>query len=335
MSTQFSDTDPHYRPADPALWNGRIDDEEALPALRWHQQTQCISLASLPPVTHQLVQLGFACDAGVMRNKGRPGAVAGPDALRGALCNLACDQTLLFDAGTIACEGDQLEPAQASLASAVARLRAAGAAPVVFGGGHEIAWGSFQGLMPELNQYPHIGIVNFDAHLDLRRPEPAGSSGTPFRQIAEWCQQHQHPFHYLVVGANQSANTDALWQFASAQGVQWLDDISAETAPATECYAVLDRFLAGVDALYITVCMDVFNAAFAPGVSAPAAMGLSPGRFFHLFKHLLKLAHRHQKPVLLLDIAELNPHYDRDHQTAKLAARIVWEYQTWRRQAAP
>lgn len=331
MNNPFSESGPHYQQADPAIWTGRTDSEESLPALRWHQQIQCLSLATLPSVDQQLVQLGFACDAGVKRNKGRPGAAAGPDALRSALCNLACDAAPLFDAGTIRCPDEDLESAQTSLANAIALLRRANASPVVFGGGHEIAWGSFQGLIPTLEQFPKLGIVNFDAHLDLRRPEPAGSSGTPFRQIAEWCNHHQQAFHYLVVGANRSANTSALWHFAEQQQVAWIEDVSAETAPLTECYAHLDHFLAQVDALYITVCMDVFNAAYAPGVSAPAAIGLSPGRFMYLFRHLLKLAQRHQKPVLLLDIAELNPLYDRDHQTAKLAARIVWEYQHWRR----
>lgn len=321
---------PLYQPANPDLWQGREDCEEQLPAWRWHQKMQCLHLSQqLPP---NFTLLGFACHAGVVRNKGRAGAAEGPDALRNALANLTTDASELTDAGTIVCDGDGLEAAQAALASAIEQVRSYGALPVVLGGGHEIAWGSFQGLQSALKHYPRLGIVNFDAHLDLRRPAPAGSSGTPFRQIAHWCETNNSPFHYLVVGANASANTNALWAFAREREVNYLSDITAEAGAITECFARLDQFVAQVDALYLTVCMDVFNAAFAPGVSAPAALGLSPARFMLLFQQLLKLAQRHQKPVLLLDIAELNPRFDQYGQTARLAARIVWEFHRWHRQ---
>ncbi len=50
------------------------------------------------------------------------------------------------------------------------------------GGGHEVAWASFQGLVEHLHKAKHlnkiqseynpkIGIVNFDAHFDLREFE--------------------------------------------------------------------------------------------------------------------------------------------------------------------
>lgn len=316
-----------YQPANPQLWTGRTDTEEARPALRWHQQMQCLDLRQpLPDLQGNLALLGFACDAGVTRNKGRAGAAQGPDALRSALANASCDAIDLYDAGTVLCEGDGLEAAQASLGQHLARLRAAGSRPVVLGGGHEVAWASFQGLMPELNG-PRLGIINFDAHLDLRNPVPAGSSGTPFRQIGDWCAANGQAFHYLVLGVNPSANTSALFDYARAHRVHWIEDTELEAGPLSEALAQIEHFIQAVDALYLTVCLDVFNAASAPGVSAPAALGLSPARTLLVFKTLLATARRLGKPVWLLDIAELNPRFDKDGQTARLAARLVWEYQ--------
>ena len=57
--------------------------------------------------------------------------------------------------------------------------------PVVLGGGHEVAWGSFQGIVRACSDRERILIVNFDAHFDLRDPAHVHSSGTPFAQIAE------------------------------------------------------------------------------------------------------------------------------------------------------
>lgn len=324
-------TSPLYRAANPKHWTGRIDSEESAPALRWHQQMQCLDLTQglSQSLENHLTLLGFACDAGVKRNKGRPGAAAGPEALRSGLANAASTRAPVFDAGDIICEGDRLESAQAALAEQLHKLIDAGAKSVVLGGGHEIAWASFQGLIPRLKaEQARLGIINFDAHLDLRSPVPAGSSGTPFRQIAEWCEAESAPFNYLVLGVNPSANTEALFQYAREKDVQWIEDAAMESMPLAELSDTCEAFLSKVDALYITVCLDVFNAAFAPGVSAPAALGISPARMLWLFNDLLRKAKAQGKAIWLLDIAELNPAYDVENQTARLGARIVWEYQT-------
>ena len=97
---------------------------------------------------------GFACDAGVARNQGRVGAAAGRPA---SAVRPACrPMTRLLDAGDVACEGDALEAAQDALGQRVAAL---GARPLVLGGGHEIAWGSFQGLARWLESRGDDGAV--------------------------------------------------------------------------------------------------------------------------------------------------------------------------------
>ena len=58
------------------------------------------------------------------------------------------------------------------------------------GGGHEIAWASYQGIAAAFagnRKLERLGIVNFEAHFELRQPEHPGRgrSGTPFLQIAE------------------------------------------------------------------------------------------------------------------------------------------------------
>lgn len=318
-----------YAPTAPELWQGRIDAEETRPALRWHQQIQHLDLNQIDTNTHgQLALLGFCCDAGIKRNKGRAGAAAGPAALRAGLANAACPDVAVLDAGNVTCVGDELEAAQLELAQRIQQLLALDAKPVILGGGHEIAWASFQGIRAsEKHRQARLGIINFDAHFDLRAASPNGSSGTPFRQMSEWCEHHQQPFHYLVLGLNPSANTQALFDYAVEQGVQWVEDSALEAEDITQTLKVCDAFLANVDVLYLTVCLDVFCAAFAPGVSAPAALGISPARMLLVFKYLLNAARQQQKEIILLDIAELSPGFDQAGQTARLGARIIWEYQ--------
>ncbi|OPX55004.1 formiminoglutamase [Oceanospirillum multiglobuliferum] len=319
----------HHTPANMALWQGRIDDEEEGISWRWHQQVQALPTDYSEVQTGDVALLGFACDEGVRRNKGRQGAKQGPEAIRKALANAAWHLSkAVYDAGDVNCDDEQLEPVQAALGLQVAQLLRQGLQPIVLGGGHEIAWASFQGIAQHVyaqNPKAAVGIVNFDAHLDLRNPERQGSSGTPFRQIAEWCAHQHKPFHYYCIGVNDSANTQALFDFAKSQGVLWRLDHQCKLSDFSDIRAEMQTYLRQLDYLYLTICMDVFNAAAAPGVSAPSVMGLDPVIGLALIKLLISEAQALNLPIVLVDLAECNPLLDQDSRTAKLAARLVYE----------
>jgi formiminoglutamase len=65
----------------------------------------------------------------------------------------------------------------------------------------------------------------------------------------------------------------------------------------------------------------------APGVSAPAALGVNASRALRLLRHALAQC-GHGGPgsrLVMSDVAELNPHHDPDGRTARIAARLVYE----------
>src|SRR5438105_3820550 len=129
---------------DMSVWTGRDDTPTEGPdALRWWQCVKPYREDTEPGI----VLIGFACDEGVRRNGGRVGAKEGPRALRKALANMAWHGgKLVYDYGDIACPNQDLESAQHRLAAAVARVVGSGHRPLVLGGGHETAWGTFQGI---------------------------------------------------------------------------------------------------------------------------------------------------------------------------------------------
>jgi len=307
-----------HRPADLALWTGRVDAEEGLRALRWHQAVRPLPGGAAPG----LALLGFACDAGVARNHGRTGAAEGPAALRRALANLAWHRTApAWDAGDVVVSDDRLEDGQRELAEAVTRLLEAGHRPVVVGGGHEVAAGTFTGLADHLargagSRAPVIGVVNLDAHLDLRAGR--ASSGTPFRQIAEACAARRWPFRYLCLGVDQGSNTEALLDTARRLGASWRSDRALVPARLDEASAELAAFLATVERVHLTVDLDVLPAAVAPGVSAPAPRGVA----LEVVEALVDTVLASGK-LALGEVAELNPRLDVDGRTARVAARLV------------
>jgi formiminoglutamase len=305
--------------SDTTIWTGRNDTGEQGDTRRMFH---IVREGAADYAPGESVLLGFASDAGVRRNHGRPGARLAPAAIRRMLAGLpAHDLDVFRDAGDIVCEGDELEQAQARLAQEVARVLDAGALPVTLGGGHEVAWGSFQGLAAHLagaRHKPEILIVNLDAHFDLRTSRP-GSSGTPFDQILEYSREHGLPVRYACFGVSPVGNTRALFEHARELGVAYVEDTAMQERHLDERLCELDDLLETADLAYLTIDLDVLPASVAPGVSAPAALGV-PLSVVEAFVRAVKASGK----LRLADMAEMNPEYDVDNHTARAAARLAW-----------
>ncbi|MCT1618048.1 formimidoylglutamase [Janibacter hoylei] len=299
----------------PFAWSGRSDGDGPAHRRFWGVVAEP---GSGRPADAALI--GFASDEGVRRNRGRVGAAEGPGAIRAALASLAVHEDLtVVDHGDVVVDGEDLEGGHARLGEVVAAAREGAPAAarddapltVVLGGGHETAYGSHLGL----GLRPGLGVLNLDAHFDLREADRP-TSGTPFRQIARERQAAGLGFDYAVLGIARTGNTSALFDTAEALGTRWLlDDDSQQVEPAV---AFVGDVLAGVDEVYLTIDLDVLPAAVAPGVSAPAALGVPPFVIQSVCDAVVdsgKLIH--------LDVTELSPRLDVDQRTARVAARLI------------
>ncbi|MDN5725058.1 MAG: formimidoylglutamase [Propionibacteriales bacterium] len=295
----------------PQPWTGR-DDGPGPEHARWHQMITPWEGQSAPCV------IGFASDEGVRRNGGRVGAAGGPAALRTALAPLAA-RAVVHDAGDVAVSGTELEAGQERLAEAVRTILDAGGLPVVLGGGHEVAYGTSTGLAHSARALAgkRIGVINIDAHFDLRDAE-VPTSGTPFRQLASEAAAEGRVFSYAVVGISEANNTRILFDTAAELGVQVLLD--HECGDHGRLRTFVAEFCAGVDLVHLTIDLDALPASVAPGVSAPAGFGIS--------LDAVRLACRtvaSSGRLAVLEVAELNPSYDIDGRTARTAARLIDE----------
>ncbi len=304
-----------------SLWQGRRSHSDAY----LHEKVECVhfrQLGSHGNKTYAL--LGYACDEGVKRNFGRPGARQGPDEIRRALAKLANHLdplTKLYDTGDIECDGSELEAAQQELSEAVFHLLGQGAFPIVLGGGHDIAYGHYSGIRKYLNgsgKKGDMGIINLDAHFDLRTLDGKATSGTPFYQIAEECRKTGQAFHYLCLGVQPLSNIRDLYHKADELGVQYIEATDLHWGRIDEIREAVRKFSEKADHLYLTIDMDGFSAAMAPGVSAPSPLGFEPRIAVEVLRCLVQT-----DKLASMDIAELNPQFDIDGQTARLAAHLV------------
>jgi formiminoglutamase len=308
----------------PASWEGRRDGDGPL-SLRWHQQVKTGgSLPILQQGQKGIAFLGFASDEGVRRNKGRTGAAGGPAMIRKMCANFPVhfDEHVLVDVGDIVCEGGQLEMAQEALSATVNRLIKENYLPVLLGGGHEIAYAHERGIRRFTGNEQQLGIINFDAHFDLREPDENGpSSGTGFFQIAQDRAAEHMPFHYLALGIQQNSNTRKLFQTAETLGAEYLQASLFQLKYRDQLLGAIQAFIKRTDKIYLTTCMDVFASPYAPGVSATAYNGLVPDALFlDCYRTVLRSG-----KLAGTDIAEVNPAFDQDNRTAKLAASLVYE----------
>lgn len=262
----------------------------------------------------------FPSDEGVKRNGGRPGAAKAPDLILDQLLNLTPHpayyqrhidllSTVSFG-DPVTCSGN-VEADQATLGKMVGDVFKNNILPVIIGGGHETSYGHFLGYV-EANK--PVSILNIDAHTDVR-PLKDGSahSGSPFRQALE------HPsrlcISYNVFGLNPSSVSLEHYNYVNENGkAVFRSDVNS---------TMIQNFLDHVnpEAVMATIDMDVVCQSEAPGVSAPNSAGITGSVGLKCAFELGK-----NPAVRSLDLCEVNPVYDRDNQTIKLAAHAIWYF---------
>ena len=271
------------------------------------------------PDAVRAVLLGFPSDEGVRLNGGRPGAAEAPDAIRRALYRMtpgarlpAAFRDLLAqtaDLGNLVL-AERLEDSQVLLGQALAPYLNAGVLTIVLGGGHETAYGHFLGYAGSGRR---TAVLNWDAHPDVRPlKEGRAHSGSPFRQAMEHpsgcCQS------YTVAGLLPHSVARAHLDAIADRGGAWIwrDDLTE---------AVVDHVYAGLTGpAMVTFDLDAVDQAEAPGVSAPAVGGLPASCWLHAARSAGRSPH-----VASVDVVELNPRFDVDGRTTRLAALTVWQ----------
>jgi formiminoglutamase len=312
-----------YQTPDLSLWTGRTDTPPASSFFQIIKPLNLLENITIETTQPTFALIGFKCDAGIRRNLGRPGAAEGPVSIRQILSRLPVQKQnfSIYDAGNIVCEDDDLESAQKALGEVIAILLAKNLKPIVMGGGHETAWGHYQGIDKAFPQ-DGLGIINFDAHFDLRPllPGDKGSSGTPFLQIAQAHEAAKKRFDYNCVGIQHTGNIKQLFETAKNYNTKiiWADEL--HQGQLQKCVDFIDRIIDENKMIYLSLCLDVFSSAFAPGVSAIQPLGLFPWHIIPLVRQLAASG-----KVVSYDIVELSPQYDIDQCTAKLAANLIYE----------
>jgi len=274
------------------------------------------------------VIVGVPQHIGVERNGGRAGAAAAPLHIRRALTRLATSdivdvvrsgQLVITDVGDIDTDGKTLEQIHDEQHDVVAHLLQRGYVPIVLGGGHDTAWPTIHALNTVGKPY---GVINVDAHADVRplRDDARAHSGSPFRQMLTASPSSIVEGGFVEFGLQHHAVAMAHRTFVTDHGmhVMMLDDLRRRGF--AEAWDQALSWAGAGEALYVSLDMDAFASAFAPGVSAPGADGMMPAELGPCLRRAASLP-----PFRAFDVVECNPSFDIDGRTAKLAAIMIAE----------
>lgn len=214
----------------------------------------------------------------------------------------------LIDCGNVPGNMHDFAEHQARAETAVRKILAAGALPLIIGGDHAIP-------IPVLRAYENRGpitLVQIDAHIDWRDEVNGVSQGlsSPIRR------------------ASEMAHVDRIFQIGiRAQGSARPADVEAARAYGAEIVTAYELHDLGMDAVldripdggnyYLTVDADGMDPAVMPAVAGPAPGGVT-------FPQARKLIHSLARKgrVVGMDVVEILPSMDLNRITLVTAARL-------------
>jgi agmatinase len=265
--------------------------------------------------------LGVPTDEGATQH---PGARYGPRAIRDASTQFPYfkrgrgyydpdrDRPVLpalelRDAGDVAIVPTLPEENAQRIGEAVAALRARGVFPVCLGGDHSVT----PAILRAFADTP-VHLVQIDAHMDFvdRLLGATDTHASPMRRARElpWVRSlTQIGIRSIVSGAEDYAA-------ARAAGNRIVTTRRVVEAREHEWWADLEG-----DA-YLTLDIDAFDPAFAPGTGFAEPGGLGFAEVAALVRALAR-----RLRLRGMDLVEVNPYLDASRRTAVLAARTILE----------
>ncbi|WP_293960333.1 formimidoylglutamase [uncultured Fusobacterium sp.] len=288
------------------LWNGKIDSFEEDDLKLW----QVVKDISEAQEKGGVCFVGYDTEDGILRDEGVAGASEGANAIRKGLSELPNIKNLrIYDYGNL--EKKTLEEAQEEYSEKIADIYSKGLFPIGLGGGHDIVYGAYKGIRKAFPD-KKIGIISFDAHLDIKSYDERMTSETSFKKILD----EDKNVEYAITGFQRLENSRSLIKNADEKGVLVLE----EEYPEEFTISSLKSFVKKMDIVYVTICMDVFDGAAAPGVSFPTVLGMDSKKGKRILRALMET-----KKVVCLDFAEINPRYDVANRTSRLAGYMIYE----------
>jgi len=265
----------------------------------------------------EVVIVGSPQDFGVKRNRGRAGARRAPEEIRRALYKFPVPPGVspreIFDLGDVKIS-QSLEETHETHYRVMKSLVSSRKKVISLGGGNDISYPDCRAIAGESK---NPVFFNIDSHFDVRESE-SPHSGTPYRQLLEESIIKSENFYELA--SKRIANAPAYHKYLEDLGVNIYSlREMRRMGNASLVQSILSA--SSGDTLFWGFDIDAVRSPDAPGASAPYPEGLSAEEI----NEIARLAGA-DKRTGMIEITEVNPNYDIDNRTSKLAAMIIMNY---------
>ncbi len=214
------------------------------------------------------------------------------------------------------------------LAASVERVAASGELPVVLGGDHSCAIGTWSGAAHALAARGSLGLVWIDAHMDSHTLDTTPSGmihGMPLAVLlgerggafAPWTGATLSPRHVCLVGVRSFEPDEA--QLLSNLGVRifTMADIAERGLDR-----VMDSAVAiatqGTAGFGISIDLDALDPREAPGVGSPEPEGLFTAGLMQALSR-----HGSDPRLAAIELTEYNPYLDAEGRTARVVEDLL------------
>ncbi len=304
------------------------------------------SFFKAPIVEPDQVGEGMTVVAGVPMDHGivvaRPGARYGPRAIREAsmfykaVYEVANENTLmdvdtgLFkrpksdpnigDIGDFHINPTDIHETTDVVIEGVSQVVKRGGFPVILGGDHYVAYPGFAGFargMADRKPNLRLGYLHIDSHTDFRDKYGVGGRFTHGTQVRRISETQSVEFKNMAwVGLNGSVVDPDQYRIFKSEGITVLPaGLIREKGPAEVIVKAIDAIADTVDAVYVSVDIDVVDSSHSPGTGAPVFAGITAPEFLEMMRVLGT-----HDVVGAIDLCEVAPPLDSAGRTAHLAA---------------
>jgi guanidinopropionase len=191
-------------------------------------------------------------------------------------------------------------------------LKSQGIRPLSVGGDHSVTYP----ILKALGKDAPLALIHIDAHCDTMGAYDGSKfhHGGPFRLAV--LDGVLDPERTIQIGIRGASNM--FWEFSHASGmtVIYMEEFMALGVPGVIEKA---RQVVGDAPVYISVDVDGFDPAYAPGTGTPEVGGIIPREGLALLRGLNGLQ------VVGADVVEVAPQYDPTTNTSQLAAQLLFE----------
>ena len=236
----------------------------------------------------------------------------GPAALRRELEKLCSGFNIphkFKDLGDIEADGST-ESVLASVCSKVKEIRSSGSIPFLLGGAHTLSLGTLRALAETEEE---LSLLYIDSHPDIMPRETVDYGSTMFHAIEEGLVQ---PENISFIGLRQVEQEE--WNLIEKRKIQYFTPAHVCQLGVREIVRRIQTTVKG--SLLISIDLDSIDPSFAPGVTTPYPLGLSPREVLSF-----ATAFCEQANVAGVEIVELSPACDIKERTAELGAALWLE----------